>query len=144
APVLDAGCHEAAHATAFGKVMLAAMDGAGRAAYLERAGLRRRTARTITDRHALELHLEHVRRSGVALEIGEFQDGLACLAAPVRSPAGALVAAVAVSAPVPEFAGRRWELERAVRHGAMATTRVLRAAESRQAGHQGGSGRAGP
>jgi DNA-binding IclR family transcriptional regulator len=125
--VLDVGFHEATHATAFGKVMLAAMDDPERSAYLDRAGLRRCTARTIVDRRVLDTQLTHVRQSSVALEIGEFQDGLACLASPVRSPGGAVVASVAVSVPIQEFAGRRWELDRAVRHGATVITRVLRA-----------------
>jgi DNA-binding IclR family transcriptional regulator len=125
--VLDVGFHEATHATAFGKVMLAAMDRAERSAYLDRVGLRRCTVRTIVDRGALDVHLEHVRQANMALEIGEFQDGLACLASPVRSPGGVVVASVAVSVPTQEFAGRRWELDRAVRQGAMAITRALRA-----------------
>jgi DNA-binding IclR family transcriptional regulator len=125
--VLDVGFHEATHATAFGKVMLAAMSRDERRAYLARAGLRRCTSRTIVDPDTLETHLSHVRDSGVALEIGEFQDGLSCLASPVRSGSGAVVASVAISLPSEDFAQRRWELERAVRHGALVATRALRA-----------------
>ncbi len=123
--VLDVGFHEATHATAFGKVMLAAMQAHERRAYLDRAGLTRCTQSTILDRSALELHLEKVRKSGVALEIGEFQCGLSCLAAPVWSSAGAVVASVAISLPSAEFAGRRWDLERAVRRGALVATRAV-------------------
>ena len=93
--------------------------------YLERRGLRRCTDRTIVDRSELETHLEQVRRSGVALEIGEFQAGLSCLAAPVWSPAGAAVASVAVSLPSAEFQARRWDLEGAVRRGALVATRAV-------------------
>lgn len=123
--VLDIGFHEATHATAFGKVMLAAMTPEERDSYLERVGLRRCTANTLTDRATLETHLENVRRSGVALEIGEFQDGLSCLAAPVRSSAGAVLASVAISLPAADFAARRWTLERAVRRGALVATRAV-------------------
>ncbi|TCN42758.1 IclR family transcriptional regulator [Kribbella orskensis] len=123
--VLDIGFHEATHATAFGKVMLAAMTPEERDAYLDRVGLRRCTANTMTDRSALEAHLDKVRRSGVALEIGEFQDGLSCLAAPVRSSAGAVLASVAISLPSADFAARRWDLERAVRRGALVATRAV-------------------
>lgn len=122
--VLDVGFHEATHATAFGKVMLAAMDDEQRREYLGRAGMRPCTARTITDPAALEQHLTHVRESGVALEIGEFQDGLSCLAAPVRTPAGEVVASVAISLPTPLFRQQRWDLERAVRHGALVANRA--------------------
>lgn len=123
--VLDVGFHEATHATAFGKVMLAAMDPDERALYLTRRGLRQCTDRTIVDRGVLEKHLDQVRRSGVALEIGEFQPGLSCLAAPVRSRAGTVVASVAVSMPSAWFGQRRWHLEGAVRRGALAVTRAV-------------------
>lgn len=124
--VLDIGFHEATHATAFGKVLLAAMDPAARRAHLSRTGLRPCTGRTIVDEQALEGHLAHVRESSVALEIGEFQDGLSCLASAVRGPDGAVVGSVAISLPSAEFTSRRWQLERAVRHGATAATRALR------------------
>ncbi|GAA3589640.1 IclR family transcriptional regulator C-terminal domain-containing protein [Kribbella ginsengisoli] len=123
--LLDIGFHEAAHATAFGKVMLAAMTPEDRAAYLDRVGLRQCTAKTLTDRTQLEGHLEQVRLSGVALEIGEFQDGLTCLAAPVRSSAGAVLASVAISLPSADFTARRWTVERAVRRGALLATRAV-------------------
>ena len=122
---LDVGFHEATHATAFGKVMLATMTPEDRNAYLRWASLRRCTDSTIVDREALDAQLEQVRRSGVALEIGEFQSGLSCLAAPVWSRAGSAVAAVAVSLPSADFAARRWGLERAVRRGAQAATRAV-------------------
>lgn len=123
--VLDVGFHEATHATAFGKVMLAAMTPEDREEYLARVGLRRCTDNTIVDPPALEVHLAQVRKSGVALEVGEFQSGLSCLAAPVLSPAGAVIASVAISLPSSDFAARRWELERAVRHGALVATRAV-------------------
>ncbi|HSP37783.1 MAG TPA: IclR family transcriptional regulator C-terminal domain-containing protein [Frankiaceae bacterium] len=123
--VLGIGFHEAAHATAFGKVMLAAMPSEQRRLYLARVGLRRWTSRTVTDEPGLETQLAQVRDSGVALEIGEFQSGLSCLAAPVRSRAGGVVGSVAVSLESVEFAARRRGLERAVRQGAMTVTRAL-------------------
>lgn len=126
--VLDVGFHDAAHATAFGKVMLAAMEPEQRSRYLDRAGQLRCTSRTIVDRAALEAHLHHVRESGVALEIGEFQDHLTCLASPVRSPSGAVLASVAVSLDSADLAGRRWAVERAVRQGATVVTRAVHGA----------------
>jgi DNA-binding IclR family transcriptional regulator len=134
--VLDVGFHEAPHATAFGKVMLAAMTPGQRRDYLARAGLRRCTPRTLVDPDGLEVHLAQVRDSGVALEIGEFQPGLSCLAAPVCSRAGDIVGSVAISLDSDEFAARRWSLERAVRHGAMTVTRALSGARSGVAAQQ--------
>ena len=63
--VLDIGFHEATHATAFGKVMLAAMTPEERDAYLDRVGLRRCTANTMTDRSALEACFRTPMNSGV-------------------------------------------------------------------------------
>ncbi|UYM06409.1 IclR family transcriptional regulator [Solicola gregarius] len=125
--VLEVGFHEATHATAFGKVMLAAMTVQQRQEYIRRVGLRACTGKTITDPDALEQHLAHVRESGIALEIGEFQDRIACMAAPVRTPAGEVVASVAISFPKALFAKHRWDLERAVRHGALVANRALSA-----------------
>lgn len=125
--LLDVGFHEATHATAFGKVMLAAMPAERRRRYVGASDLRALTDATIVDPELLDAHLRHVRDAGVALEMGEFQAGVWCLAAPVRSPAGEVVAAVAVSMPSEEFRQRRWPVERAVRHGATRVTRALRA-----------------
>jgi len=122
---LDVGFHEATHATAFGKVMLAAMTSVERTAYLDRAGMRVCTPSTIVDRAELEVHLAAVRRSGVAFEIGEFQSGLSCLAAPVRSASGTIAGSVAISLPSADFASRRGALERAVRNGALVATRAV-------------------
>jgi len=109
-------------------VLLAAMDSARRERYLASTGLRRLTGHTITDRAGLERHLAHVKESGIALEVNEFQDGLACLASPVRSRAGAVVGSVAISLPAPELLARRGQLERVVRHGAKVVTHAVGAA----------------
>jgi DNA-binding IclR family transcriptional regulator len=132
---LDVGFHEATHATAFGKVMLAAMDGATRERHLAQAGVRALTGQTVTDREELETQLAHVSASSIAVEINEFQEGLSCLASPVRSRAGAVVGAVAISLPTSELVTRRRRLERVVRHGAMVVTRAVTAAS------RGGAGR---
>ncbi|MDX6255878.1 MAG: hypothetical protein QOJ11_2212 [Frankiales bacterium] len=129
--VLDVGFHEAAHATAFGKVMLAAMSAEHRDAYIARVGLRRCTSRTIVDPTTLDRHLSHVQTAQLAVEFGEFQDGLACLAAPVRSSDGTVVASVAVSMPCAEFAARRWAVEQSLRRGATVVTKAIRAADAK-------------
>jgi len=122
---LDVGFHQAAHATAFGKIMLSAMDPEQRGRYLAQAGMEPCTPATIRCGDRLEEHLSHVRQSQIALEIGEFQPGLACMAAPVYDPAGAVTASVAISLPIGEFRARRWAVERAVRQGAVRVTRSL-------------------
>jgi DNA-binding IclR family transcriptional regulator len=124
--LLDVGFHEAAHATAFGKVMLAAMDADTRRAYLARTGLPRVTPRTVVQPALLERQLDHVRESSVAMELEEFQVGVACLASPVYSAGGAVASVVAISLPADEFLDRRWAIERAVRRAATTVARALR------------------
>ncbi len=107
---LDFGFHEAAHATAFGKILLATMEPAQRALHLDPDPLPRLGPGTITSRAALEPHLNRVADRGVAWEFEEFQAGASCAAAAVRGANGALIGSVAVSAPcsrVEQPAGRR-------------------------------------
>jgi DNA-binding IclR family transcriptional regulator len=90
------GRHYPLHAGAASKVLLAALDPAGRAKVLER-GLLAFTPRTITDSHKLEAELGRVRRNGWAEDRGEFSISVRALAAPVRDEAGAVVAAVSLA-----------------------------------------------
>lgn len=121
---LDFGFHEAAHATAFGKVLLAALPAKQRREYLAAAGMPRLTERTQVRRQDLDRELEQVRQAGMALDIGEFQPGLACVSAPVVTGDG-VVGAIAFSVPAAEFPQRRWELERTARAGAARFARLL-------------------
>lgn len=121
---LGVGFHEAPHATAFGKVMLAAMEPAARATLLAALPRTRLTPATVVADDALAAQLAQVARTRVALEVEEFQRGWSCLASPVHAR-GAVVGAVAVSVPAPEFPARRPALETAVREAAARVTRVL-------------------
>lgn len=121
---LDVGFHEAAHATAFGKVLLAHLPPARRREYLVGAGLRRLTGRTITGLDAFEQELAVVRQSGLAQEIEEFSPDLACVAAPVRGTDGAVVGAVAASAPLAYFRVHRDRMAAAVDHAASLIARI--------------------
>lgn len=127
---LDFGFHEAAHATAFGKVLLASLTGKQRRSYLEGAGMPRLTARTTVRAGELDSELRHVIRAGMALEIEEFQPELACLSAPIHDEHNQVTGAVAFSVPAAQFATRRWELERAARAGAARFSRLQAAGVS--------------
>jgi IclR family transcriptional regulator, acetate operon repressor len=81
------------HASALGKVLLAA----GAAPIAET--LDAVTPRTITDRVALERELALVRERGYATSIEELEPGLLAVAAGVRERSGAVIAALAISAP---------------------------------------------
>jgi DNA-binding IclR family transcriptional regulator len=99
------GFHEAPHATAFGKILLADLSTEERDTYLARHGLRALTANTITERPALEVELDGIARSGLAWEREEFLPGWGCAAVPVRGGDSALLGAVAVSAQPRRFVG---------------------------------------
>jgi DNA-binding IclR family transcriptional regulator len=56
------------------------------------------TGRTITSRSVLVQQLQEIRDQEMATQVGEVTEDSACVAVPVRSATGALVAAVAMSA----------------------------------------------
>lgn len=91
------GFNDAAHATAFGKVLLAAMDLDQRESYLERHGQPAMTGTTITGTADLAAELRQVANTGIAVEREEFIHGASCMAAPVTTSAGQTVGSVAVS-----------------------------------------------
>ncbi|ATE56173.1 IclR family transcriptional regulator domain-containing protein [Actinosynnema pretiosum] len=94
---ISVGTRFPAHATAMGRVLLAAQDRAWLDEYLAKARLERLTSRTVVDARRLRQELDVVRGQGWALVDQELEDGLRSLAVPVRGPRG-VVAAVNVSA----------------------------------------------
>lgn len=118
ATAVDVGFDQAAHASAYGKVLLAHLSDAARREYLASAGMPRLTSNTITRLGDLESQLANIRATGMASDDEEFQRNLACVAAPVRSTTGDVVATVAASAPSPYFARNRERMLAAVRTAA--------------------------
>jgi DNA-binding IclR family transcriptional regulator len=92
------GLRQPCHCTGLGKVLLAYhADGDG--SQPGAGGLSRRTERTIVDVEHLRQELELVTGLGYALDDQEFEDGLRCIAAPVRDHTDSVIAAVSVSGP---------------------------------------------
>lgn len=89
-----------AHATALGKVLLAACSPAEIEHYLSSHGLPALTDRTITDSNRLHRELDNVRAAGLAFDDGEFNAEVRCLAVPVHDFTGAVVAALGISGPI--------------------------------------------
>lgn len=81
---LEPGLAVAAHATAIGKALLAALPARQRARYLTEQGMRSFTARTPTTLEDLERELSGVRAGGVVAEHGQYRDGVSCVAGLVR------------------------------------------------------------
>jgi DNA-binding IclR family transcriptional regulator len=132
---LDVGFHQAPHATAFGKLMLARLDPATAEDLLDVTGTPAVTARTVTDRRLLRRQLDQVRATGLAVEVDEFQSELSCMAAPVTDAVGRFVGSVAISMPTSELRQRRWAAERAVRMGAVRATRAISLHTAARTGH---------
>jgi IclR family acetate operon transcriptional repressor len=87
------------HAAGTGKVLLAYQQPGVIESIIEETGLTRVTPNTITDRSALLDRLEQVRCQGYAVDLEEQEEGVCCVAAPVFTPDGQILAAVSVSAP---------------------------------------------
>lgn len=102
---LEVGQELPAHATALGKVLLAAdADLAAQVLGTARAAL---THRTLTDRDTLNREIAAVRQAGWAAEVEEFRSGTAGLAAPLRSHGGLVVGAIGVAGPVDRLCDAR-------------------------------------
>jgi len=86
------------HTSGVGKVVLAFRPRAEVEALLARTGLPRRTPRTITDPARFLAELDKVAGQGYAIDSGEEEVGVRCLAVPVFG-VGDSVAAMSVSAP---------------------------------------------
>lgn len=89
-----------AHCTALGKAILASMDSVPLRRYLERNPLKPATRKTITEVPAFLRELEIVRRTGVALDNGEFDLEVRCAAVAVQDFTGGVVGAIGISGPI--------------------------------------------
>lgn len=91
------------YCSAAGRLLLAHEDAAWREAYLRTVQLKPMTERTVTNRSQLRKELEKIRKTGLAISIGEAVPGAAGLAAPVFDTEGKTVAALLIGAPVDRF-----------------------------------------
>jgi len=98
------GRRSPAHASSSGKVLLAFGDDRTREEALRRP-LEALTEATVTDAAALRSVLADVRRRGYAVSVGELEDGLVTIAAPVLAESRA-VAAVSLSGPTFRISSR--------------------------------------
>lgn len=88
------------HCSGVGKALLAFQDDATRDQLLGRMRLERHTPHTITDRAALEVQIAEIRARGVAIDDEEIEEGLRCVAAPIRDHSGGVIAAISISGPI--------------------------------------------
>ena len=88
------------HSTAGGKAILAYWDPAEVHRLVTEKGMPGKTSHTITSQEDLELALAEVRRCGFAIDDQEQEEGVRCVAGPVRDQTGDVVAALSLSGPI--------------------------------------------
>jgi DNA-binding IclR family transcriptional regulator len=126
-----------AHACGAGKVMLAHQAAAVVASLMAREPFAPLTPHTLTSAAELQAELEHARARGYAIDREEYEDGVACVAAPIFGGGGEAVAAISVSGP----AARLQRLDLA-ELGELVRGHV--AEISRELGHAAGDGAGAP
>jgi DNA-binding IclR family transcriptional regulator len=104
------------HASAGGKLVLAALDELELEAVLAELRLERYTARTLTTPTALQAELRRVRRLGYAETADELEEGLSSIGVVVEPRAGQALVSIGLSGPTSRLtAKRRRELVPAIR-----------------------------
>ncbi|WP_326695228.1 IclR family transcriptional regulator [Streptomyces sp. NBC_01766] len=94
---LRMGQRELPHCTGLGKALLSALSQTEAASIVERFGLPRRTARTITDPATFLSHLRDIARVGYAVDDEEDAEGIICIGSPVLDDQGVCAGAVSIT-----------------------------------------------
>lgn len=105
----DPGDQGTLHSSAIGRVLLAYAPAAERDRLLESIHLPARTESTLTERDRLRELVAQTQRQGFASQSEEHDDGMAAVAVPVLDPAGGLIAALCLAAPI--FRSTREDLQ---------------------------------
>ena len=107
------------HSTGVGKSLLLNCSRQQLEEMAARSGLPRLTPHTITSIDALADELDLIRRRGFAMDNEECEEGVRCVAAPVRDYTGSVVCSISVSGPVHRMDSKRIEeISAAVREAA--------------------------
>jgi len=89
-----------AHCTALGKIILASLRPDQLKRFLERVELKPSTPKSITDPSVLLREIAEVRRSATAIDDGEFNAEVRCIAVPVYNFTGDVIGALGISGPI--------------------------------------------
>lgn len=93
------GARVPAHCTGVGKALMADLSPEELGKIIDDCELERFTPKTMCVAADLEAELEKVRAAGFAVDDEEREEGVVCIAAPVRDTTGRAVAAISVSGP---------------------------------------------
>ncbi len=124
------------HATATGRILLAALPADRFEEYLAHADLARFTPTTITSARELRDEIARIRKTGMALDNAQFHVDVCCIAVPVFDFSGKTVGSLGVSAPVERMTARARAKHAVFLHEAARTL-------SAELGHAGPAGTAG-
>jgi IclR family KDG regulon transcriptional repressor len=89
-----------AHCTALGKIILASLRPDQLKRFLERVELKPSTPKSITEPSVLLREIADVRRSAIAIDDGEFNAEVRCIAVPVYNFTGDVIGALGISGPI--------------------------------------------
>ena len=106
------------YCSAAGRLLLAYEDDKWRDQYVRKVKLKPMTKSTMTNRTELRKELERIRKSGLAISVGEAVPGAAGLAAPVFDVQGRVAAALLIGAPVDRFERERPTLQKLIKDAA--------------------------
>ncbi|KUO48807.1 MAG: hypothetical protein APF76_18170 [Desulfitibacter sp. BRH_c19] len=95
------------HATGVGKVLLAYMSEEEVKSICNIKSLLRMTSNTIVSYEKLVQDLAVIKQNGYAFDNEESQEGLRCIAAPIRDYSERVIAAISVSIPIMRFGDER-------------------------------------
>ena len=89
-----------AYCSALGKAILAFLPDLELEDVLANTEYRAFTRKTITSARSLRLALRTIRKTGLAIDDGEYEDGLMCIGAPIFDSMGRVIASLAIEGPM--------------------------------------------
>ena len=96
---IEIGKRTPLHCTAVGKAIMAYLSKDKVAAIVEGKGLKKYTENTITNKEELEKELLKIRKQGYSVDNMEHEEGVRCVAGPIRDYTGKVIASMSVSGP---------------------------------------------
>ncbi|NMB54172.1 MAG: IclR family transcriptional regulator [Leptolinea sp.] len=86
-----------AHCTGLGKALMAFLPETEWQKYIDRVGLKYHTRNTITQPKEFFDHLRMIRERGYSIDNSENEEGIRCVALPVRNHEGKVIAAISIA-----------------------------------------------
>jgi DNA-binding IclR family transcriptional regulator len=121
------------YCTAHGKALLADCNKSDLKAIFGTEKLETPTKQTIGTLEQLAKVCAQVKSQGYATDDGEFQEGIRCVAAPIRAEGGVIIGSIGISVPLQRFARERYRICGEQVSGAAQRISELLSNESREA-----------